>query len=275
MIAAIASVRRTFARSDVPPGSWVQNAGGTAALGIKVFAQVLAPGLSWRTEFIRQYVFAFQATLLPATVVSFVVGFSTIGIQGGSLASAFGAVDRISGAAPIAFLRGLGPILTAAIVAGTLGATITAEIGARKIRQELLALEVLGINPVRNLIMPRVVGLALWMPVLALLTFWAGIAGTFAATVFLYGNTPQAFFDQLLVLTNFIDLWGSVVRLTLFGVLIGLIAAYKGMQVGGGAEGVGRAVNESVVTSLVVVGVVTLVYTTLFEAFFPEVNFVL
>jgi phospholipid/cholesterol/gamma-HCH transport system permease protein len=275
MNAAIASVRRTFARSDVPPGSWVQNAGGTAALGIKVFAQVIAPGLSWRTEFIRQYVFAFQATLLPATVVSFVVGFSTIGIQGGSLASSFGAVDRISGAAPIAFLRGLGPILTAAIVAGTLGATITAEIGARKIRQELLALEVLGINPVRNLIMPRVVGLALWMPVLALLTFWAGIAGTFAATVFLYGNTPQAFFDQLLVLTNFIDLWGSVVRLTLFGVLIGLIAAYKGMQVGGGAEGVGRAVNESVVTSLVVVGVVTLVYTTLFEAFFPEVNFVL
>ena len=77
------------------------------------------------------------------------------------------------------------------------------------------------------------------------------------------------------MLTSFIDLWGSVVRLTLFGVLIGLIAAYKGMQVSGGAEGVGRAVNESVVTSLVVVGIVTLVYTTLFEAFFPEVNFVI
>jgi phospholipid/cholesterol/gamma-HCH transport system permease protein len=123
--------------------------------------------------------------------------------------------------------------------------------------------------------MPRVVGLALWMPVLALLTFWAGVAGTFAATVFLYGNTPQAFFNQLLLLTNFLDLWGSVVRLTLFGVLIGLIASYKGMQVSGGAEGVGKAVNESVVTSLVVVGIVTLVYTTLFEAFFPEVNFVL
>jgi phospholipid/cholesterol/gamma-HCH transport system permease protein len=273
MSAAWASAKKTLTRADVPPGSWIQNSGGTAALGIKVFVQIISPGLSWRTEFIRQYVFAFQATLLPAMIVSFVVGFSTIGIQGGSLAAAFGAVDRISGAAPIAFLRGLGPILTAAIVAGTLGATITAEIGARKIRQELLALEVLGINPIRNLIMPRVVGLALWMPVLALLTFWAGVAGTFTATVVLYGNTPQAFFDQLLVLTSFVDLWGSIVRLTLFGILIGLIAAYKGMQVSGGAEGVGRAVNESVVTSLVVVGVVTLVYTTLFEAFFPEVNF--
>ncbi|MTD42765.1 hypothetical protein GKE82_00205 [Conexibacter sp. W3-3-2] len=275
MTGPVAAARKAFTRTDIPPGSWVQNSGGTAALGIKVAAQIFTPGLSWRTEFVRQYVFAFQATLLPAMIVSFVVGFSTIGIQGGSLAAAFGAVDRISGAAPIAFLRGLGPILTAAIVAGTLGATITAEIGARKIRQELLALEVLGVNPIRNLIMPRVVGLALWMPVLALLTFWAGVAGTYCATVFLYGNTTQAFFDQLLLLTHFLDLWGSVVRLTLFGILIGLIAAYKGMQVGGGAEGVGKAVNESVVSSLVVVGVVTLVYTTLFEAFFPEVNFLI
>ena len=97
------------------------------------------------------------------------IGFSTIGIQGGSLASAFGAIDRISAAAPIAFLRELGPLLTSAIVAGTLGSTITAEIGARKIREEIEALEILGINPVRNLVLPRVVALTLWMPVLSLL----------------------------------------------------------------------------------------------------------
>jgi len=262
-----------FTRDDAPPGSWIQNAGGSAALGLKTFAQLITPGLSWRQEFIRQYVFAFQTTLLPATIVAFVVGFSTIGIQGGSIASSFGAIDRISSAAPVAFLRELGPLLTAAIVAGTLGATITAEIGARKIREELLALEILGINPVRNLILPRVVGLMLWMPVLALLTFWAGIAGVFAAAVFLYGSTIQAFLSQLLTLTNFIDLWGSVIKLTLFGAMIGIIAAYKGTQVGGGAEGVGKAVNESVVSALVAIGIVTVVYTQLFQAFFPEVNF--
>ena len=64
-----------------------------------------------------------------------------------------------------------------------------------------------------------------------------------------------------------------MVKLALFGVLIGIIAAYKGLQVGGGAEGVGRAVNESVVTCFVVIGIVTVVYTQLFQAFFPEVNF--
>lgn len=276
-VGGLARLRRTartlLTREDLPPGSWLLNAGGTAALGGKVLGQLLTPGLSWRREFVRQYVFAFRVTLLPATVVAFVIGFSTIGIQGGSLASAFGAIDRISAAAPVAFLRELGPLLTTAIVAGTIGSTVTAEIGARKIREELVALEILGINPVRNLILPRVVGLALWMPVLSLLTFWAGIAGTFAAAVLLYDSTVQAYFSQLLTLTNYIDLWGSVVKLTLFGVLIGIIAAYKGLQVGGGAEGVGRAVNESVVTSLVVIGVVTVVYTQLFQALFPEVNF--
>src|SRR5690606_10761529 len=112
-----------------------------------------------------------------------------------------------------------------------------------KIREELIALETLGINPVRNLVLPRVVALMLWMPVLALLTFWAGIAGTFAAAVFLYGATVEAFFSQLLSLTNFVDLWGSVVKLILLGGLIGIVAAFKGLEVGGGAEGVGRAVN--------------------------------
>jgi phospholipid/cholesterol/gamma-HCH transport system permease protein len=262
-----------LSREDVPPGSWVQNAGGSAALAVKTAVQAISPGLSWRTEFVRQYVFAFQVTLIPAAIVSFVVGLSTIGIQGGSIASAFGAIDRISAAAPVAFLRELGPLLTAAIVAGTLGSTITAEIGARKIREELVALEILGINPVRNLILPRVVGLMLWMPVLALLTFWAGIAGTSTAAVVLYGATTEGFFSQLLTLTNFIDLWGSVAKLTLFGGMIGIIAAYKGLQVGGGADGVGKAVNESVVSCLVAIGIVTVVYTQLFQAFFPEVNF--
>lgn len=266
-------LRKAMTREDIPPSSWLMNAGGVAALGGKVFAQLITPGLSWRREFVRQFVFAFQITLLPATLVAFVIGMSAIGIQGGSVASAFGAIDRISAAAPVAFLRELGPLLTTAIVAGSLGSTITAEIGARKIREELLALEILGIDPVRNLILPRVVGLALWMPVLTLLTFWAGILGTFTAAVVLYDSTIQAYFSQLLTLTNFIDLWGSVIKLTLFGVIIGLISAYKGLQVSGGADGVGKAVNESVVTSLVVIGIVTVVYTTLFQAFYPEVNF--
>ncbi len=267
------ATRATLRNSELPPRSWIDNAGGMAALGAQALAQLVTPGLSWRVEFVRQLVFSFRITLIPAIIVAFVIGFSTIGIQGGSLASAFGTIDRVSAFAPIAFLRELGPILTTAIVAGTLGSTITAEIGARKIRQEIEALEVLGINPVRNLILPRIAALMVMMPILNLIAFWAGVAGVFVATVFLYDATPAAFFNQLLALTNYIDLWGSEFKLVLFGLLIGVIASYKGMQVGGGAEGVGRAVNESVVTCLVAVFSVSVVYTQLFLAFYPEVTF--
>jgi phospholipid/cholesterol/gamma-HCH transport system permease protein len=266
------SLREALRRSDVPPRLWLLNAGGMALLGLRVGAELVSPGLSWRREFVRQFIFALQVTLGPAAVVAFVIGFSTIGIQGGSLASAFGAIDRISAVAPIAFLRELGPVLTTAIVAGTLGSTITAELGARKIREELDALAVLGINPVRNLVLPRVVALALMMPVLNLLTFWAGIFGTFAAATLLYGSTASAFFDNLLILTTYIDLWSAVLKVALFGTIIGVIASYKGLNVGGGAEGVGRAVNESVVSSLVAIFMISVVYTQLFLAMYPEAS---
>lgn len=269
---ASGAAARALTRPDMPPRSWLASAGGMAALGVRVFGELVSPGLSWRRELLRQFIFSLRVTLGPASVVAFVIGFSTIGIQGGSLASAFGAIDRISSVAPIAFLRELGPVLTTAIVAGTLGSTITAELGARKIRQELEAIEVLGINPVRNLVLPRVVALGLMMPVLNLLTFWAGVIGTFAAATLLYGSTPAAFFDNLLVLTSYIDLWSSVLKVFFFGLIIGVIASYKGLEVGGGAEGVGRAVNESVVASLVVIFMVSVVYTQLFLALYPEAN---
>ncbi len=266
-------VRELLWSPDLPPRVWVERAGGVAVLGLRVLAELASPGLSWRRELARQFIFALTVTLGPAAIVAFVIGFSSIGIQGGSLASAFGAIDRISSFAPVAFLRELGPVLTTAIVAGTLGATITAEIGARKIRQELDALEVLGVSPVRNLVLPRVVALGLMMPILNLLVFWAGVAGVFAAAVLLYGATPAAFWDNLLVLTNYVDLWSSVVKTAIFGVLIGLIASFKGLEVGGGAAGVGRAVNESVVACLVAVFMLTVVYTSLFLALYPEVNY--
>ncbi len=221
---AVRGLRASFSDPALPPRSWILSAGGMAARGMRVFAELISPGLSWRREFTRQFIFSLRVTLGPASVVAFVIGFSTIGIQGGSLASAFGAIDRISAVAPIAFLRELGPVLTTAIVAGTLGSTITAELGARKIRQELDAIEVLGINPVRALVLPRVVALGLMMPVLNLLTFWAGVLGTLAAAVLLYGSTPAAFFDNLLVLTTYIDLWSCVIKVFVFGLIIGVIA---------------------------------------------------
>ena len=88
----------------------------------------------------------------------------------------------------------------------------------------------------------------------------------------LYDSTASAFFDNLLLLTTYIDLWSSVLKVALFGLIIGVIASFKGLAVGGGAEGVGRAVNESVVTCLLAIFAISVVYTSLFLALYPEAN---
>jgi phospholipid/cholesterol/gamma-HCH transport system permease protein len=155
-------------------------------------------------------------------------------------------------------------------MAGTIGTTITAELGARVIREEIEALQVMGIDPVRNLVLPRIVALTLVMLVLNMLGVVAGVFGAYAAAVWLLGATSGSFVHQALLSTSYVDLWASEVKTAVFGVMIGVIACHKGLSVSGGAEGVGRAVNESVVAALVGVGAVGLLFTTLFLALFPD-----
>ncbi len=256
---------------DLPPLIWIIRMGGMLALSARAAIEFVTPGLSWRRELILQAIFIFKVALVPVLLVNFATGI-TIGVQVSSILSALGAIDRAGGAVPVAFLRELGAFLTAAIIAGSVGATITSELGARKIRDELSALEVLGINPVRAMVVPRIVALVLLMPIMNMIALVAGTAGSVIAATVLYLGTPQAFFDQFLANTNFIDLWASQAKILIFGLLIGVIACYKGLNASGGAEGVGRAVNESVVASLIAVVGVTIVYTQLLLALYPDIS---
>jgi len=151
---------------------------------------------------------------------------------------------------------------------------MTAEFGARKIRDELEALRVMGIDPVRNLITPRIVALVCNMAVLNLFALLAAIAGSYLGAVGVFGATTGSFVPQLLANTSYIDLWASEIKVVCFGVLIGVIASHKGLAVRGGAEGVGRAVNESVVAALVGIFLISLLYTQLFLALYPDITVV-
>jgi len=235
---------------DLPPLIWIIRMGGMLALSARAAIEFVTPGLSWRRELILQAIFIFKVALVPVLLVNFATGI-TIGVQVSSILSALGAIDRAGGAVPVAFLR---------------------ELGARKIRDELSALEVLGINPVRAMVVPRIVALVLLMPIMNMIALVAGTAGSVIAATVLYLGTPQAFFDQFLANTNYIDLWASQAKILIFGLLIGVIACYKGLNASGGAEGVGRAVNESVVASLIAVVGVTIVYTQLLLALYPDIS---
>jgi phospholipid/cholesterol/gamma-HCH transport system permease protein len=254
----------------VPPLLWVERAGQMAALAIRCGIELITPGMSWRREAIVQCANVFWLAIVPVLLINFLVGFAGAGVTGGAALEAFGAVDRVGAFVPVALLREGGPIISGAVMAGTIGTTITAEIGARVIREEIEALRVMGLDPVRNLVLPRVVALTLVMLVLNMLGLVAGVTGAYAGAVGLLGGTSGSFIHQALANTSYVDLWGSEIKTFVFGVMIGIIACQKGLGVSGGAEGVGRAVNESVVACLIGVGAVGLLFTTLFLALYPD-----
>ena len=259
------------AASDVPPWLWIDRMGAMVALGLRCGAELLSRGTSWRRELTIQSVTILQRVLLTLIVVDLAFGFSAAGISAGGVLSSLGAIDRAAATVPVAFLRELGVLVTASVAAGAIGTMITAELGARKIRDELDALSVLGVEPVRNLVLPRVVALILMMPVLNMVGFMAGCLGAYLGIVGFYDASHESFVAQFLANTSWLDLWASELKAVVFGAIIGIIASYKGLAVSGGAEGVGRAVNECVVACIVGCAAVGLLYSALFLAIYPDI----
>ena len=143
-------------------------------------------------------------------------------------------------------MREFAPLVDAIVMAGVAGTAITADLGARKIREELDALQVLGVDPVKNLVVPRFLALMLVTGLFDIYALLFGIFGGMLAT--LVNAAPLGpFFATFFTNASTTDLWGSVLKTTLFGAIIAIVCCYKGMTASGGAEGVGRAVNQAVV----------------------------
>ncbi len=250
----------------------LQRLGGMTVLAMQaMIAAVRSPEL-WRRQFVLQSVFILKVAALPIAVSIAAWGFSGPGLQAGNFLVTFGTIDRSGGFMVVAIVREFGTFVTATVVAGIVGTTITAELGARSIRGEMDALRVLGVHPISEMVTPRILALTLMMMALDVLALICGVAGGYVASVGVLGGTTGAFFVNFFANTTFLDLAASVIKVGIFGFLIGTICCYKGLNATGGAEGVGRAVNEAVVACLVAIFFVNLVYTQFFLAAFPDVG---
>jgi phospholipid/cholesterol/gamma-HCH transport system permease protein len=147
---------------------------------------------------------------------------------------------------------------------------ITADLGARKVREELDALQVLGVDPVKNLVVPRFLAL---MVATGLFDIYAVLFGLFGGILaeLINGQPLGPFWNTLFANSSVTDLWGSVLKCTLFGAIIAIVCCYKGMSASGGAEGVGRAVNEAVVISFLGFGAFDYVFTQTLLATHPNI----
>jgi phospholipid/cholesterol/gamma-HCH transport system permease protein len=146
-----------------------------------------------------------------------------------------------------AMITELGPILTAFMVTGRVGAAMCAELGTMQVTEQIDALKTMAVNPNRYLVAPRLISGMFMMPILTLFSSLMGIFGGYLISVFYFGMTPSAYFDPMPYHLSLFDLFSGNTKAFIFGVLIMTISCYKGMNTTGGAEGVGRTTTSSVV----------------------------
>ena len=245
--------------------------GDMIVLTAKTVNSAIRAPYSYGTQFLRQCVFLLKHCWLPLLISTVVFGLGAPGLQGGNFLQLFGVLDRLGGLFVIASIREFAPFVTAVVMAGVGGASIVADLGARKIREELDALEVMGVDPVKNLVVPRFLALIVMTAFFDVFALIFGIVGGALATIVLHGSI-DSYVSTLLANATVTDLWGSLVKTACFGGIIAIVSCYKGMTASGGAAGVGRAVNQSVVIELLVVFAFNVVFTQLLLATNPELT---
>ena len=191
-----------------------------------------------------------SAGALPiVTLISFLVGL-IIAFLGAVVLRRFGAGYYVSYLVGYGMLREMGALMTGIIIAGRTGAAFAAELGSMKITEEIDAFRTLGLSPVDHLVLPRILGLFVMMPVLTIYAMFVGILGGALVAVTLLDLTVGQFFSGLLMPVTLSDGLLGVFKGTVFGLIIGVAGCMRGMQTGSDAGAVGRAATSAVVTGI-------------------------
>lgn len=176
----------------------------------------------------------------------------------------FGQTDKIANIIGVAVLRELGPLISAVILTGFAGAAVAAEVGTMVVGEEIEALEAHALNPIRFLVVPRVIATTFSLLCLTVFADIVAIASGMFISVYVHGVPAVQYWDNTLFQCEPSDLITGLVKAGVFGMLIGLISCYNGLRVTGGAAGVGRATTATVVASVVSVIFADLIFTTIF-----------
>lgn len=176
----------------------------------------------------------------------------------------FGAGKYVGGVMSIGIARELGPAITGIVVAARVAAAITAELGTMKVTEQIDALEALGASTVRYLVIPRFLSAAIMLPMITIISDIVAFTGGYFVAIFQGQINPVDYMENS---QRFVELWdisGGLIKTVIFGMIISLIACYRGLKTRGGAKGVGEATTASVVTSLICLFIVNYFLSILF-----------
>jgi len=261
----------------VPPGALEGLGGGVVETweALREFLQLAAdtsaallaipfrPGSLKRAAVVEQSIYIGSQALGIVGLISFLVGL-TLAFQSAYQLQQFGASIFVANLIGVSVVREMGPLMTAILVAGRSGSSIAAEISTMKVSEEIDALTVMGMDPVTFLALPRLVAIALMMPLLTVLADVLGIAGGFLVGVMYLDISVPAFAAQLLQALSAKDLVTGLVKSLAFAWGIGLIGLFYGFRVRGGAAEVGRTTTASVVASIFYIIVADCLFSVLF-----------
>lgn len=242
---------------------------GCAALLVQTFREAVRRPSEWLPLCVEQFHLSVRRMFWPLTIAVGAFAWGTAITTLSGVTYALGTPDRYLGPFVSAFAREAAIWVPLQIFAGVMGSAITADIAARKIRDELDAIRVLGVNPVRSLVVPRVVAMTVASPVFACFSTLLALGIVFSVAPML-GISYTSAMDGAESFITEADLWSMLLKTMLIGMLIGVVSCYKGLEAGGGAEGVGIATKETVIISIFMVWLVSDMWNQVFLAMLPD-----
>ena len=220
-------------------------------------------------EFFEQAWFVTSVTLMPTILVSVPFG-AVISLQVGNLTGQLGAQSFAGATAVLATVREAAPIAAALIIAGAAGSAICSDLGARKIREEIDAMEVLGVDPLARLVVPRVLATMFVSLMIIGIVIAAGIGGGYFFNVIVSGGSAGSFLASFTTLATLSDLLIALVKAVIFGWLAAIVGSYKGLTAGGGPSGVGKSVNEAVIITFMLLFFINALITAVYFQVVPQ-----
>lgn len=226
----------------------------------------LRPPFRFQLFLVQMLQIGFNSTLVIALIGAFTG--AVLAVQGEYSLSKFGASAFTGSAVALSLIRELGPVLTALMVIGRAGSAITAEIGIMRITEQIDALRSMAVDPIKYLMVPRLLAGLVAMPLLCGIFIVIGIFGGYLVGVGLLGLSSGTFMGQIVSAVGMVDVSSGFIKATVFGFIFGWVSCYKGYTCGFGAVGVNKATTQSVVTASVAVLVVDYFLTSILTRVF-------
>jgi phospholipid/cholesterol/gamma-HCH transport system permease protein len=199
---------------------------------------------------------------LPVVMILFPTGMISA-LMGLKIMTLFGTERMLSSLLAQGIIKEMAPSLAGIMVAAQAGSAIAGELGTMRVKEEIDALGVMSINPIQFLVIPRMIALALICPLICVIAIFSGMVGGYMVAVPIKGQNGGVFLANLLAFIHLNDIWFGLIKSSVFGLAVGLIACYYGYNVKGGAVGVGKAANATVVQSVLAVAILNWLLTTI------------